>query len=120
MTATHAVMHTEAVPEAASVTDEELARDTAHILARVAAGEPIEITHDGRRFAILLPIDPVEAKTQELIEAGILPADWREQQQSLFLQLRERHTAAQAPATRQSEQKLASEVLIEMRNEERF
>lgn len=57
-------MHRAAVPE--------LSRDTAGVLARVQAGEPLEITSEGRPIARLLPIESQSHPLPSLISSGLL------------------------------------------------
>jgi prevent-host-death family protein len=39
---------------------EQLSRDTAGILARVEAGETVEITRNGKPIARIIPVEPSE------------------------------------------------------------
>jgi prevent-host-death family protein len=57
------------------ITSSELRRKTTAVLARVAAGEPLTITFDGRPVAVLRPIDrrPRFMSRDELI-GRVLPA----------------------------------------------
>jgi prevent-host-death family protein len=100
-------------PEVASITVRELARHTADVLERVAAGERIEVTRNGEPVAVLIAPDAEEVTVRGLTKVGILPPDWREQQAELFRDLREN-----PPPPTPLGQRPLSEVLIEMRDEE--
>ena len=95
------------------VTVRELSRHTAKVLARVGAGETIEITRNGEPVAMLSPPDIEEITIRGLIKVGILPPDWREQQAKLRQYLKDNPPLPAEPG-----QRPLSEILIEMREEE--
>ncbi len=103
------------VNEVEQITVRELARNTAQVLERVGAGERIEVTRNGEPVAVLSPVDVEESTIRGLIKAGILPADFRERQAKLREFLRDHKPAPAKPG-----QRPLSEVLLEMRDEERF
>jgi prevent-host-death family protein len=113
MTAAYALSETEHMTDMQQVTIRELARNTAEVLTRVANGEEIEVTRNGRPVAVLRPPDPEDVKLRELVKAGIIPRDLRQQQAKVLEQLR----MTRAPA--KPGQKSGSEIISEMR-EERF
>lgn len=115
MTAAHALSDTEHMTDMRQVTIRELARNTAEVLERVAAGEEIEITKNGRPVALLRAPDPEDVKFRELVRAGIIPPDLLKQQQELLRSLEQNPPPPAEPGT-----ELASETLINMRREERF
>jgi len=100
--------------EIARVTADELLRDPAKVLERVAAGEKVVVVQDGVLIAVISPPDLTEAMTEGLIKAGILDADWRERQMRMLGWLRGKRRSS-AP-----EGVLGSETIAEMRDEERF
>jgi prevent-host-death family protein len=83
----------------------ELNQDTAGVLARVEAGEPVEITNRGKPIARLVPVRP-NNELDDLIAAGrVTPA------------------TVQGPfpmPTIKVENNAVSEALIAMREEERW
>jgi antitoxin (DNA-binding transcriptional repressor) of toxin-antitoxin stability system len=95
------------------VTIRELARNTAEVLGRVANGEEIEVTRNGRPVAVLRAPDPVDVKLRELVKAGIIPSDLLQQQAAVLERLR----TTRAPA--KPGQRPAQEIISELR-EERF
>lgn len=99
--------------EIQQITVRELVRNTSKVLARVGGGETLEVTRNGEPVAVLSPPDIEEITIRGLIKAGILPPDWREQQAELKRWLRDYEPPPTPPG-----QRPASEVLIEMRNEE--
>ena len=94
------------------VTVRELVRNTTEVLARVAAGERIEITRNGEPVAVMTPPDHAEVMMKGLVKAGYFASDWQERQTRLLSRLRDRTSQ---PAT----DRRASDALIEMRDEER-
>ncbi|WNV92037.1 type II toxin-antitoxin system prevent-host-death family antitoxin [Umezawaea sp. Da 62-37] len=98
--------------EIARITAHDLVNNTAEVLARVEAGEAIEVTRDGVPVALLTQ-SPATAMTEGLIRAGLLESDWRERQRLTLRRLRGK-VRPSAPGGA-----LASETIIEMR-EERF
>jgi prevent-host-death family protein len=97
----------------AQVTVRELSRNTSEVLDRVRGGETIEVTRNGEPVAVLSPPDIEEITIRGLIKEGILPPDWRKQQAELRQYIRHN-----LPLPAEPGQRPASEVLIEMRNEE--
>jgi prevent-host-death family protein len=113
MTAAYALSETEDMTDMPQVTIRELARNTAEVLGRVANGEEIEVTRNGRPVAVLRPPDPEDVKLRELVKAGIIPSDLLQRQAKVLNRLR----TTRAPA--KPGQKSGSEIISEMR-EERF
>ena len=111
MTAANALSHTEHMTDMRQVTIRELARNTAEVLERVAAGEEIEITKNGRPVALLRAPDPQDVKFRELVRAGIIPADLAKKQEQALARLR----ASRAPA--KPGQPSGSDIIAEMREE---
>ena len=101
--------------EVEQITVRELARKTAEVLDRVRSGERFEVTKNGEPVAMLSPPDIEEITIRGLIKVGILPPDWRERQAKLFRRLRDNPPPPTPPG-----QKPLSEVLMEMRDEERI
>jgi prevent-host-death family protein len=99
--------------EIARVTADELLRNPAEVLERVAAGEKVEVVEDGMPIAVISPPDLTEAMTEGLIRAGILDSDWRDKQAEL-----KRWLVANPPLPAQPHKQSLSEALIEMREEE--
>src|SRR5437899_5226512 len=89
MTAAYALSDTEHMTDMPQVTIRELARNTAEVMGRVANGEKIEVTRNGRPVAILRPPDPEDVKLRELIKAGIIPPDLLQQQAEFLERLAE-------------------------------
>jgi len=114
MTAAYALSETEHMTDMQQVTIRELARNTAEVLTRVANGEEIEVTRNGRPVALLRPPDPEDVKLRELVKAGIIPPDLLQQQIELLRQLEKNPPPPGDPGLEP-----ASETLIKMRHEER-
>jgi prevent-host-death family protein len=114
MTAAYALSETEHMTDLPQVTIRELARNTAEVLTRVANGEEIEVTRNGRPVALLRPPDPEDVKLRELVKAGIIPPDLLQQQAELLRQLE-----MNPPPPGDPGMEPASETLITMRREER-
>jgi prevent-host-death family protein len=115
MTAAYALSDTEHMTDMPQVTIRELARNTAEVMERVANGEEIEVTRNGRPVAVLRPPDPEDVKLRELVKARIIPSDLLQQQAELLRQLEETPPPPTEPGMEP-----ASETLIKMRREERF
>lgn len=96
------------------VTTRDLARNTAKVLARIAAGEEIEVTRNGHPVAVLRAPSPQDVKMRELVKAGVIPPDLLEQQIDVLSKLRISRTSAKPG------QKSLTETIREMRDEERF
>ncbi len=101
------------VVETTRVTVDELLRDPAAVLDRVAAGEKIEVVENGVPVAVVSPPDLTEAMTEGLVRAGILDSDWRGEQAEL-----KRWILTNPPLPAQPHKQSLSETLIEMREEE--
>jgi prevent-host-death family protein len=113
MTAAYALSDTDHMAETNQVTTRELARHTTGVLERVAAGETIEVTRNGKPVALITAPDPVDVTTYELVAAGIIPPDLLERQATTLGRVRKSRT----PMAKG--QKPLSETIIEMRDEER-
>jgi prevent-host-death family protein len=114
MTAAYALDETEHMADMRQVTIRELSRNTAEVLERVAAGEEIEVTRNGRPVAVLRAPDPVDVKMRELIKAGVITPDLVQRQQKILNRLRTTRTPLQPG------QQPLSEVILEERDRERF
>lgn len=117
------------------VTVRDLSRNTAEVLERVSGGERIEVTRNGKPVAILSPPNPVDVVMSGLVKAGVMPSDWRDEQADLHQWLRDNppgadrdtadrestdsSTAPGAAPVAVTEGRPLSEVLIDMRAEER-
>jgi antitoxin (DNA-binding transcriptional repressor) of toxin-antitoxin stability system len=97
------------------VTIRELARNTAEVLERVAAGEEIEITRNGQPVALLRAPDPVDVKMRELVKSGVIPPDLLQRQAELLRQME-----MNPPPPTDPGMEPASETLMKMRSEEKF
>jgi antitoxin (DNA-binding transcriptional repressor) of toxin-antitoxin stability system len=95
------------------VTADELLRDPAGVLERVAAGEKVAVIQDGVLIAVISPPDLTEAMTAGMIKAGILDSDWRVKQAEL-----KRWILTNPPMPAEPHKQSLSETLIEMREEE--
>jgi antitoxin (DNA-binding transcriptional repressor) of toxin-antitoxin stability system len=113
MTAAYALSETEHMTDMHQVTIRELARNTAEVLGRVANGEEIEVTRNGKPVAVLRAPDPEDVMLRELVKAGVIPPDLLQQQTEVLNRLRTTRTPAKPG------QKSGSEIISEMR-EERF
>jgi antitoxin (DNA-binding transcriptional repressor) of toxin-antitoxin stability system len=114
MTATYALSDTETMTDMPQVTIRELARNTAEVLSRVANGEEIEVTRNGRPVAVMRAPDPEDVKLRELVKAGIIPPDLLQRQAELLRQLEMNPPPPGDPGLEP-----ASETLIKMRREEK-
>ena len=101
------------VVEIARVTADELLRNPAEVLERVAAGERIEVVEDGELIAVLSPPDITEVMTASMVKTGILESDWQEKQAELKGWL-----LANPPLPADPHKRSLSETLMEMREEE--
>lgn len=99
--------------EIARVTEDELLRNPAGVLGRVAAGEKIEVTRDGLPIAVISPPDLTGAMIEGLIKAGILEPDWQAEQAGIRQWILEN-----PPLPAEPHKRSLSETLIEMREEE--
>ncbi|MET1071762.1 MAG: type II toxin-antitoxin system prevent-host-death family antitoxin [Umezawaea sp.] len=97
----------------ARITAQDLVDNTAEVLARVTAGETIEVTQDGVPVALLSPPDLEEAMINGLVKAGILSSDWRTEQAEL-----KRWLTENPPLPPEPDKRPLSEVVIDMREEE--
>lgn len=68
---------------AARVTLRELLHNSRQVLARVEAGERVELTRRGRVVAVLTAPDPAELAMDQLVQAGQLRPGWRDRQARL-------------------------------------
>ncbi|KAA2256538.1 hypothetical protein F0L68_26250 [Solihabitans fulvus] len=94
------------------VTMRELTHNAHEVFEHVAAGERVEVTDEGVLVGTIIPPDLTEVTLRGLIRAGIMSPDWRAEQADALAFLRKRRTPAEPG------QRPASEVLIEMREEE--
>jgi prevent-host-death family protein len=100
--------------EIARVDADELRRDLAGVLERVATGEEIAVVQNEVVVAVIKPPGLTEVMTQGLIKAGILDSDWRERQKRTLTRLR----GTRRPSA--PEGVLGSATIAAMRDEERF
>ncbi|MDF0528658.1 type II toxin-antitoxin system prevent-host-death family antitoxin [Tsukamurella sp. 8F] len=86
----------------------ELRQHASKYLARVEAGEELEVTNHGRLVARLVPVAATARSRQTLIEAGILTA----------AKASSRDLASLRPRALRSTKRGLSAVLDDMRNEQ--
>jgi len=115
MTAVQALSDTEHMTDMPQVTIRELARNTAEVLERVAAGEEIEVTRNGQPVALMRAPDPVDVKMRELVKSGVIPSNLAQQQAELLRQME-----MNPPPPTDPDMEPASETLIKMRRAEKF
>jgi prevent-host-death family protein len=115
MTAAYALDETEHMTDMRQVTIRELSRNTAEVLERVAAGEEIEVTRNGRPVAVLRAPDPVDVKMRELIKAGVITPDLLKRQANLLQDLENKPPRPGDPGMEST-----TETLVKMRHEEKF
>lgn len=61
----------------------DLIHHSRQVLSRVADGERIEVTRNGKVIAVMTAPDPTESALDDLVASGDIPADWRQRQASL-------------------------------------
>jgi antitoxin (DNA-binding transcriptional repressor) of toxin-antitoxin stability system len=96
------------------VTARELHEKTDEILSRVEEGHPVNLTRKGAVFAQIRPLTPEQAAIESAIAAGIIDHESLAKLPSVA-EIAEMEQTPYPPGAR-----TATEILLEMREEERY